>query len=587
MDFRILGPVEALTEGRPLPLGGERQRALLAYLLLHANEVVSGERLLDELWVRAPVGRLGALQTQVSRLRRIVGDRIVTSGSGYAIRVEPGELDLERFRSLLAQAGAASDPAERSRLLREADALWRGIALDGLDAPFADAETAALEELRLAALEDRLEADLELGHNGELVSELSGLVARHRLRERLRGHLILALYRSGRQAEALEAYRQARRMLDEELGLEPSPVLRELELAILRHDPALTCVARPKAQPSATAPRARRGTRLVPAVVAVLASAVGAAFVLSGQGREAARSAPPAPPASSPAALVVQPVHRASKSKHRSRVRPRPHTTRTPAARPVEHRLSRQSPRRAMIRSTRPVPTTMPVAAAPSRPRLAVAKPQPQPKPQPKAKPVTISDSFDGDFVDPTIWHQVRTDANVSIAEQEGRLLVTVGAGAVPGGTYDMIDVHVGTQCSFTGDFDARVDYTLLEWPSADNVLVGLSAIYAGAVVGRESGTQSGDQYTAWVGPSNGSVPLPDGSGSLRIARIDGIATTYIWHRGRWSRLAVGSSQGAAVLGLQAMWADRQFPFGRQEVKVAFDNFTVTGANPICPPGTY
>jgi DNA-binding SARP family transcriptional activator len=585
MDFRILGPIEAWTEGRPLPLGGERQRALLAYLLLHANEVVAGERLLDELWTNAPSGRLAALHTQVSRLRRIVGDRIVTSGSGYAIRVEPGELDLERFRTLLARVGAASDPAERARLLREADALWRGVALDGLDVPFAGAETAALEELRLAALEDRLEADLELGHYGELVSELSGLVARHRLRERLRGHLILALYRSGRQAEALEAYRQARLMLDEELGLEPSPALRDLELAILRHDPALTRVAPPKTKAPATAPRTRRGTRLVAAVAAVLAAAAGAAFVAMGNGRDDAGTAAPAPRADGVAAPVALPVH------HVSRARPRPHAAPTHAAKPVKRSLSGTSPHRTTGRSTaaartpatpkavRPAAKTTPPVAARSRPRLTVAKPQP--------KPVTSSDSFDGDFVDPTIWHQVTTDANVSIAEQDGRLLVTLGAGAVPGGTYDMIDVHVGTQCSFPGDFDARVDYTLLEWPSADNVVVGLSAIFAGAVVGRESGTQSGDQYTSWVGPTNGSVPLPEGSGSLRIARIDGIATTYMWHRGGWSRLAVGTSRGAAVLGLQAMWADRQFPFGGQEVKVAFDNFTVTGVSPICPPGTY
>ena len=193
MDFRILGPVEAFAEGRPLPLGGRRQRALLAYLLLHANEVVGGWRLLDELWAEPPKGGLAALQTQVSRLRRIVDDRILTSGSGYTLRVEPGELDLDRFRSLLAEAGLAADPAERSRLLRTADALWHGPPFAGLDVPFVAIETAGLQELRLAALEDRLEADLELGRNGELVSELSSLVARHPLRERLRGHLILAL----------------------------------------------------------------------------------------------------------------------------------------------------------------------------------------------------------------------------------------------------------------------------------------------------------------------------------------------------------------------------------------------------------
>ena len=183
MDFRILGPVEVMTRGKQLRLGGPRQRALLAYLLLHANETVAAERLLDELWFDAPSGGSAALQTQVSRLRRILVDRIATAGSGYSIRVEPGELDLERFRALLAEAGAAEEPRARSRLLRDADALWHGAPLAGLDVPFAAGEAAALEELRLAAVEDRIEADLAAGLDGELVSELSG-VPRNRLYER-------------------------------------------------------------------------------------------------------------------------------------------------------------------------------------------------------------------------------------------------------------------------------------------------------------------------------------------------------------------------------------------------------------------
>jgi hypothetical protein len=127
------------------------------------------------------------------------------------------------------------------------------------------------------------------------------------------------------------------------------------------------------------------------------------------------------------------------------------------------------------------------------------------------------------------------------------------------GGAYNQIDAHVGTQCAFPGDFDAHVDYTLLEWPQADNIFVGLNAIFAGAAVGR---------------------------GSVRIARVNGIATTYIWHRGAWTRIARGNSTGAAVFGLQAMSTDAASSFGQQELKVAFDNFTVTGASPICPPGS-
>lgn len=290
MEFRILGPVEASSGGQPLELGGARQRALLASLLLHANEVVSADRLLDELWAEPPGGGVTVLQTQVSRLRKLLGERIATSGRGYELRVQPGELDLERFKTLLAEAGATVEPRERSRLLRSADALWRGEALAGLDVPFAAAATAALEELRLGALEDRLEADLQRGLDGELVSELSALVVRYPLRERLRGQLILALYRADRQAEALDAYRQTRQMLDEQLGLEPSPALRELERAILRHDPSLAGTRhRPTA--AVTTSTTRRTRRRVYALLLGAALAAVTAGLLLGLHTSAAGSA--------------------------------------------------------------------------------------------------------------------------------------------------------------------------------------------------------------------------------------------------------------------------------------------------------
>jgi DNA-binding SARP family transcriptional activator len=165
MEYRVLGPVEASSGGRPLHLGGPQQHALLAYLLLHANAVVSADRLLDELWSVAPGGGVAALRTQVSRLRKQVGEALETSGRGYVLHVQSGELDLDRFRALLAEAGETFDPARRSELLREADELWRGDALSGLEAPFAASEAAALEELRLAALEDRIDADLALGRH--------------------------------------------------------------------------------------------------------------------------------------------------------------------------------------------------------------------------------------------------------------------------------------------------------------------------------------------------------------------------------------------------------------------------------------
>ena len=135
------------------------------------------------------------------------------------------------------------------------------------------------------------------------------------------------------------------------------------------------------------------------------------------------------------------------------------------------------------------------------------------------------------------------------------------------------------------GDFDARVDYALLEWPAGDNIDVGLNAIYANAAVMRESSSQWGDEYGSWVIPSNGSVALPDTSGSLRVARVAGIETTYFWHQGSWRKLASSRATGSAVFGLQAM-SDGQNAFGAQEVKIVFDNFKVTGINPVCAPGS-
>ena len=592
MDFRILGPVEVIAEGQPLPLGGQRPRALLAYLLLHANDVVAADRLIDELWFEAPRGGVAALQTQISRLRRLLGDRIVTSGAGYALRVEPGELDLDRFRSLLAEAGADSDPAKRSRRLREADALWCGVPLGGLDVPFAVVEAGALEELRLAALEDRLEADLELGHNGELVSELSTLVAHHPLRERLRGQLILALYRSGRQADALEAYRETRRMLNDELGLEPGPALRELEQAILRQDPGLVrpAAASPGPPPGVAQPARRRASYVAAGLVAFGLAAVAVAVAVTDDGTKQVLSTQTVATRAAPTVTnrTVQRVRR----KH---VRAQPRLVRQTDA--AETRTTRVTAPAAHVSAVPTSGTSTSTAAKPppAAPRQATAAPKKpvettttaatttatgKPKP-PAPKTVTISDAFHGDVIDPSIWHQVVSDANVTLAQQNDSLVVTIGAAAVRTGAYNQIDAHVGTQCSFPGDFDARVDFALLEWPPAANILIGLNAIYIGSFAGRQNGSQAGDSYSGWVGTHFGAVPLADTSGSLRIARVNGIVTSYFWHNGGWSRLASGNSVGTVVLGLAAQSSSADQEFSHQEVKVAFDNFVVRGVKPI------
>jgi DNA-binding SARP family transcriptional activator len=245
MDFRLLGPLEVRDGDRLLPLGAAKQRALLAILLVTANEVVPAERLIDELWgERPPDSAATAVHVYVSRLRKqLPADVLVTCAPGYVLRVGAEELDVRRFETLVAAGRglAAQDrPEGAAALLSEALALWRGPALaEFAFEAFAQREIARLEELRVTVLEERIEAELELGRHAELVGELEGLVADHPLRERLRRQLMLSLYRSGRQAEALDVYQSARRVLVAELGIEPGRGLQWLEQAILSHDPEL------------------------------------------------------------------------------------------------------------------------------------------------------------------------------------------------------------------------------------------------------------------------------------------------------------------------------------------------------------
>jgi len=257
MEFRILGPLEVAEHGSRLEIGRGKERSVLAILILHANEVVSSERLIDELWGDEPPATAAkSVQVYVSRLRKALasnGSRgslngvLLTHGGGYALRVEPGQLDAACFQQGLTEADrllAAGAPAEASETLRRVLALWRGPALaDFAYEPFAALEIARLEELRLLAIEQRISADLALGRSTAVVAELETLVARDPLRERLWEQLMLALYRSGRQTEALQAYRRARHVLVEGAGIEPSEPLRTLERAILAQDPVLALPA--------------------------------------------------------------------------------------------------------------------------------------------------------------------------------------------------------------------------------------------------------------------------------------------------------------------------------------------------------
>jgi DNA-binding SARP family transcriptional activator len=248
MEFRILGPLEVLEDGSPLPLGRLKERTVLAVLLLHANEFVSRERLIDELWgVAPPATARKAVNVYISKLRKVLArngeDPIATADGGYRLVVGPALLDADRMRRLLAEGRGAMDRGESeaaSGLLQEALAFWRGPTLAGLAfESFGRDEVAELDELRLTALMDRIDCDLAQGRHERVLGELQVLVREHPLRERLRAQQMLALYRADRQADALDAYQQARHALIDELGIEPSESLQRLQQAILRHDPAL------------------------------------------------------------------------------------------------------------------------------------------------------------------------------------------------------------------------------------------------------------------------------------------------------------------------------------------------------------
>ena len=287
LQFRILGPLEVSRDGAIVDLGARKQRAVLALLLLNANRVVPTERLIDELWGETPpeTGR-SVLQVYIAGLRKALGGEgsaLRTRAPGYVLNVEPGALDLDRFTALRAEAQATGDEERRSELLREALKLWRDTPLADLSTEsFAATAIARLEELLLDVLEQRVDADLALGRNAALIPELEVLVAEHPYRERLRAQLILVLYRSGRQFDALSSYQADRRRLADELGLEPGPELRELEAAILRQDAALSLDATRPALEAAPAerPRQRYWVILVALAAALVALVAGAALLL-------------------------------------------------------------------------------------------------------------------------------------------------------------------------------------------------------------------------------------------------------------------------------------------------------------------
>lgn len=292
LEFRILGPLEVLDDDRPVRLGGAKQRATLAILLLHANRVVSVERLADDLYAGAPpVTAVTQVQRQVSELRKVLGAAAIeTRSPGYLLHVEPEHLDLDRFERATYDADQALERGEARAAADQLEhglALWRGAPLADLAyESFARTAIERLDELRLVALEQRFEAELALGGHLAVLSDLEALVWEHPLRERLRGQLMLALYRAGRQAEALDVYRKTRELLVGELGIEPSRALQELERRILTQDTTLDVTSeRPEATPPErtllVASRDEGGVEALLRIAQPLASLPGRALIVA------------------------------------------------------------------------------------------------------------------------------------------------------------------------------------------------------------------------------------------------------------------------------------------------------------------
>ncbi len=589
MDFRLLGSLEVWDGNVQIEIGGAKRRAVLALLLLHANEVVGTDQLIDELWgERAPKNAAASLHNHVSRLRKVLGpDLLATRAWGYVLRCDPERIDLHRFERLVADAEPL--PArERSARLAEALGLWRGPALaDLLFEPALAKEVTRLEELRLAALEARADADLELGRNAEIIGELDALVAKHPLRERVRGQLILALYRDGRQAEALEVYRETRRLLATELGLEPSPALRELERAVLRHDPSIAPVA--SASVTSEDPTMMRRKWLVYAALAggtVLAAGGIAAFA-------ALRSGKPAHPV--PAAAAAAPTH-AGTSHRAALAQPLKQSRRVSAPQSHTRRAARNhaaaKPKLAAAsRSSSPVARTRSRAAHTRQQQKPQTRNSSKPPPsKPASNDVRITDDFLADTADPQIWTVGTNGTGVDVTQGNGRLEITMHADATPVSGWPSFSGYYVTKCSFAGDFDASVDYALVDWPAANGTTLALDLVFAtGDIwIGRES-FSSAEVYDGMSGYRWSSLPTTDVRGALRIKRVGSRLYSYYRNLGKWSGFAsinYGSDPVRLRLIFRALGPEfaqaSGNEFAHKDVTVAFENFVVEAPPPSC-----
>ena len=581
---RLLGPLEVRVDGRVVRIARPKQRALLAVLALDAGACVSRERLIDELWGAAPPASAAhGLQVHVSGLRKLLGgDLIVTCPGGYKLALDPQAVDAHRAAALV----AAGDP-------EAALALFAGAPLEDVDleGPAAH-EAARLDDVRVAALEERFDRALAAGEGAALVAPLERLVAESPLRERPRGQLMLALYRAGRQADALAAFQDARRTFVEELGIEPSPTLREIERAILQQDDSL---AGTPAAPEAPPPTAReRRPRMIAGAVAfaALASAAGvaAAYILPPGHPSADAATPPNHPKAAHRRVLhtLVPVKASVVS-----------TTAAPRHRRVRVTLRKQAP--VHVEHTR----TVPPVAAPTTTHAAPPPPPPPPtttvqtRTQPTvathptrttplpptttttpAGPVHIVDTFDGGVVDDRTWNVLINGVGADAVQRNGKLVISIAAGAKPGGTWNFVGAQYGTKQCFTGDIDMQIDYHLVSWPPSSGAYVGLQAVFANALVERFSPPQNNgaDGIGSIIDPRFTSDPFSDMSGSLRLTRVNGIATTYYLLGGEWQQVDSAPAPHPAVLQFGLNMNPGLSPSAN--VSVELDNFAATASGP-------
>jgi DNA-binding SARP family transcriptional activator len=578
MEFRLLGAFEVWDGEQPVEIAGVKRRALLALLALRANEVVRSELLIDELWgERPPRNAVSALHTHVSRLRKTLGaDTIASREWGYVLRADASDIDLRRFEALVAEAEPLA-AQQRAAKLAEALALWRGAPLaDLVNEPALQHDIARLEELRLSTLERRIEADLEMGRTTEPVGELETLVAKQPLREHLRWLLILALYRAGRQAEALEVYRETRRVLTEELGLEPSLALKELEQAILRQDPSLEANAtHPGAEPPAEEPDSKR--RRIPPVALLALLAVGLAGTAtaialvrpekgtsSGTATEAIFETLPTT-VTDPATIT----HPATEGHQTA-----PATTDTTTTRPA-HTTSGGA-----TTSTKPTTTNRPTTTVPHKP------PEKPSHVVPTQNPVAITDNFSDPALDSRIWTTWSAGSGSTYTQTNGQGVFSIVANPTFDPNINNVSTNIGTECEFPGNFDARIGFTLLQWPSANGVSISLNALqggsYSTAELMQRFTAPWGDGYQAW--PSGSITLLPDKYGTLRLTRSRGILHAYFSRGNKWIQSGEKPFRGEVRLDLNVGAFKKDWQ--QQNVSAAVDNFVVKTPKADCPAGS-